>query len=223
MQSFISKFKSEKLWNYQPCQNCGSFVVQEDNFCRRCFNYFSQRAEQECVLQKINGFDCLSLFSSTPLIEKDSLQGVMIRNKDQSNVYRYNDFFKMYFNNEVFVRSLDRFKKPFLVVPPTQRDQNHALAMAQNLGRKLQTKAFSPFESPQSASQKSLAKKERHQKQLELLEDFTWLRGREIIAIDDMTTTGSTLNAIYENLGRPSCFLAVTIAHRRRLATKSIF
>lgn len=212
--------------DYEGCRCCRALVTKNTYFCQLCLQHL-QSVEHPHLFHRGDGpFDIYSLWDWSPLEEDRILRSLVINSKGQKDA-RHLKIWAVNFLNKLLQFSDYDFEKVHLVVPPTQRNFNHSLALARELSRLCgitEAQIHELQENPQlkRRSTKELSGPERKFEQgLPFILRRPITNATSIIMVDDVVTTGSTAIRMWKSLGSPKSFEVWSLASRSRLATNA--
>jgi predicted amidophosphoribosyltransferase len=197
-----------------PCYACCSFIsVDQSGFCAACKEkLFTQFAANK---HKINGFNLIYLFNWKP-DENRPLSMLLEDMKKGGNPTR-----SKYYGLKLLSQFLCIHPNvtSATIVPAPARipgENDHAYLLAESIHQATGWKINTSLRRLDLHSQKHKNRQERRQTELSS-ESFSIDRddSKPIVFVDDIVTTGSTAEAAYKALQRPTQFFILSIAHRR--------
>ena len=210
----ISRTAKELLWPTrcalcdEPgivlCAKCKASLRYVD-LCKSCKRCGASGGRVQCS-------ECNSVILDTMELEKypfDEFRSCVILNenarrlvavyKDETEVRLANEIANIMFN--YFEPNWMKQNAKITFIPPTQdallrRGFNHTRILANKLSELTGCEIINCFATPKSSDQRNLGKKERilnMKQQLRVLPDSNFQRGNPIVIIDDVCTTGATM------------------------------
>ena len=194
----ISHFLSENRF----CWICRRYCAKSF-FCGQCLEMYS--AETTPLWFEVHNIPVITLINWNenssnwirPLLY--SLKAAKPKNSAHRALARYL-FTSLYWQNDFLEFSVG---EKIYVIPPSNRHRNHALSWALSLRENWGGEIIDPFcARATDPKQKSLKRLQRMGKTFKLKAPLdSELKGKMLILVDDLVTTGYTLKAAYEALG----------------------
>ncbi|GIL17123.1 MAG: hypothetical protein BroJett040_08740 [Oligoflexia bacterium] len=201
----------------QSCLNCGSQVrISELLLCPDCQEKILFYSDQD------QGIDRLSLYTWIP--NRSSIVSRVVMNlKGHHYMFVYLAYADLLL--ERAKQKEIRISADTIIVPAPPRrtgDRDHAHHLAEAISLRTGCVLALALERESAEMQKNLSRQERQKSQMKLHEKFTQdaVRGRGILFVDDIITTGATARAAWLALGSPKRFHIWTLANRSSLAEK---
>ncbi|MEW6183214.1 MAG: phosphoribosyltransferase family protein [Bacillota bacterium] len=190
-----------------PCQRCGLFIYRSsaEPFCRICGRFFSEPAAGLCL--ECSSREWPFVFSRAALPYEGSLRSAVHRlkfGKRQAAVDFLGGLMADVFNRE------SAYRKAGMVVPvplsPARLEERGfnqaellAGVVAENCGVELVTALQKKADTPAQAQLDRDARRRNIKKSFRLI-DNPVVRGKTVVVVDDVFTTGSTLSSAAETL-----------------------
>lgn len=209
----------KNLCSYSPCLSCGRLYSSKIHLCQICKKQIF--ADLNIFCKNIGEYRVYSFFKTNkPKLkfnaDRHFIEKLILQLKSCGDSEKFN-FFAEICDQQAEVRSLLMEQgKPILIYPPSPRLENHAKAYAGALASRFGLELQQAFKSiSKTGGIKHTSLKERKGFKLILDEKFTYQKDRQYILIDDLVTSGSTIQACYIALNRPKNFCAITLASRQ--------
>lgn len=201
-----------------PCLHCGSFNKSDGLLCPPCRITVNSYLKPQLESLDWGVFEAYSLFKWTPgTSDLLSAQLVGLKGTQQNSDWNH-------WAGKFLIRRIQRGlpDRRIIVIPAPSsnpsRGKDHAYQWAEALSEALGAELYPCLNKKANLSQRGASRERRVQVELELDENSSlvsenWSEALWVFA-DDIVTTGSTVLAAYEALGRPPHFEAWTLAHR---------
>ena len=190
------------LNNQAICNHCGRHIKASTDYCTTCKNYLTD-------------LDC----SRSPFIYSEPISKMIKKVKynqkkyllDAFTDYLVNEYYKNYFNSDaiVYIPMTEKAKK--------KRGYNQSEILAKNISKKINVEVIDALEKVKDTTRQ--AKLSRNERLLNLqgafkLKNKKIVKDKSILIVDDVTTTGSTLEAVSKLLkkGGAKIINALTVA-----------
>lgn len=203
----------------RACLQCGSiFSVGECLLCPVCekklFEFFASD-----TVRVLDGLLCYNLFLWAP--DQNTALSHVLENLKGNHLLDAQKFYALKMLKK-FISQSEGQQTPVLIpAPASSRGQpDHALNLANYISIHTGWPCLNILARSVAGPQKDKNKRQRAQIQMYVHESFSLSKHKNhrFVFVDDIVTTGSTIQAAHRALGRPRDFVALTIADRR-LAT----
>jgi predicted amidophosphoribosyltransferase len=211
------------LWfGLRACLYCGSLSRNSDGLCKVCSENLWEWQPKEYGLfrQEIEKLEVASLFHWVPgKQEVLSRLARALKGEGSESLWQF-------YAEEFWARKLLDHKetkvKPLLLIPSPSKNlrKDHAAFFTQSLVSVSGGTPYPCLRRGELGSQKEKSRSERFRARLEWSEDFTQSefnqnsRGKQVVFIDDIVTTGATAKAAWKTLGKPRDFAVWSLAQR---------
>lgn len=217
LRSVIKKLKdlfSNSLFNVKwKCLNCGKEIFEEKAFCEKCYEklpfndkiicaYCGRQVvapENYCTTckGKLTSLDCCRSF----FVYEKPISTLIMRFKYGNHKYLVDYFadclskiyFKYYFNADFFVYV------PMTAKSEKKRGYNQAKLLAEKLSQLTEVPVIQCIEKVKETKRQATLNREQRLKNLKdafRVIDKKVVKGKSIVIVDDVTTTGATANYI---------------------------
>jgi predicted amidophosphoribosyltransferase len=202
-------FNHLDLLPLRSCLNCGSWLNLRTFFCLRCHEKLFLQFHKDSVVL-VDQVKLKSLFR-WPAGKSDVLSSLVLQMKDEPE-----SAWKVWAQEFVIRLEVVAYKKQTILVSSEsstgkKHAQNWANALSSQLGY-THICALRPLN--QQGQQKKLSKFARANREFELTVDFSILRNKRIIFVDDVVTTGQTALAAFVAMKEPSDFQIWSLIYR---------
>lgn len=201
----------------QTCLNCSTADTEGARICQKCFDLLVRQYQNPERLL-IKGHRVETLLRWVPNASNTLSALHLELKKSQSCLWQK---FAMQFIRKKMIQTdfeIQNQSACVFISLISESGGTHAQDWAQSLSEQLGIPHFSALKKCQNNSfaleQKQRSRIQRTGLSLELSVDISTLTGKKIIFVDDIVTTGATLDAAYKALGQPQDFSAWCLSYR---------
>lgn len=204
------------------CLKCGSIWVQDNYFCARCSRDFLQQHFGRIQNELSNNIGVISLIQWNKN-QSDALSELVYLLKTRTSYFAWKKYVQS-FEDEI-CELVDAKENTVLIPVPGSRKSFHTNYFAEAVQTITGCASLSALNKPVNLGmQKTKSLNERRRIVIHVNEDFTeqLLKANKIVLIDDILTTGATLNACvsalsdfyFKNGKPPKQISALTLFYR---------
>lgn len=207
------------LITLRACAHCSCFGFDKtEYFCQNCWLKLGRQfLDKKQLLQEGYEFPTYSLF----LWKEQKILGSMLKAQKGGGLPRLTEkLVESFLLKRTELNETKKHEKTRVYVPaPPQKKgaKDHAYCLARHFADKTTGYVWSGLERMTTTEQKQKKKVERNHLKLRAIQPLDELKGRRIIFVDDVITTGSTAKAGFEALEHPVSFEVWTLCCRPKI------
>ncbi len=218
VKNFLDLLQSHKI--APTCLCCGSYFRQESFFCSLCFLELTEKFQNfESSTDKDDSLNVISQYRWVAKTSDSLSQAIhLLKLVESKPAWR---FLAKLFSDEIKTHNVD-FKNTVLVPVPGRRSSSiHTEYFSEVLSENLSIKRVKLLNNVTGLPQKELSRKERLSREFNFYVDFTRVgeldKIQNIVLIDDVVTTGATLQACKREIRalKPKANVSAWVMFRR--------
>lgn len=196
------------MWAYLcACAGCGYSLPPVYYLCERCWNKMTQQKAH--FVYDHHRWPTYTLWEWK---DKKSLLHDLLRRRKGCNISKTEWHLALWL---VDVLPLEIRDSVDGVVYPSKgkNEKDHTRSLAHAVGEILDLPTYA-VEIPSVSKYKSFGRHRRAKERSKKLDSYTLYKGKMPLMVDDIITTGATLNAVWRSLGSPQYTVALCLAYK---------